>query len=148
MNALMTQGHHLMNLKSNRGVTMMELLTASVIAAFLAGGTMIAFLAASKLTRQAPVDVEAVSFAQQTLEGLRNRIACNDAWFDPSTPQCDPDPTVLTGSPQPDGLPASALRDTYNGTRTYTVTPEDCDGDGTAGDCFKVKVTVSWNRPS
>jgi len=76
--------------------------------------------------------------AQQTIERNRNRVACDD-WFNgancTATAPANAD-TMTTGR-----LPALA------GTRNYTVTPADCDGDGTVGDCLQMQVTVNWTPP-
>ncbi len=128
-----------MRWRGNQGLTQIEVLAASVIAAVIAGGTMTAFLTASKLTQTAPRDTEAALAAQDTLERFRNHIACDDAWFDPAS--CGMT-GALSGS---DPLPAGSQLP--GGARNYTVTPADCDGNGSAGDCLQVSVTVTWSPP-
>ena len=118
---------------------MTEVLAASLITALLAGGVIMSFLAAVRISERPAAAVEAASYAEQTLERYRNMVACdNSTWF---TPACAPklglplnDPDVIAGGP------LQAL----GATRNYTVTPDDCDGDGTLGDCFKVTVNVHW----
>ena len=129
-------------LKTEQGMTLAEVLVASVTVAVLAGGTMTSFLAAVRISEKGAGLVEAANYGQQTLERLRNKIACGEGtpgeWFSPACA-----PAVLPNN-QADPLPPGAL---YGGSRTYTVTSQDCDGVGGAGDCFKVVVKVAWTLP-
>ncbi len=70
--------------RANSGFTMFEVLVSSAIGAVIAGGTMTAFVTAARLVKDQdnPVKLEATSYAQQTIERFRNRIACTDPeWF-------------------------------------------------------------------
>ena len=92
----------------------------------------------SELTYQYPEEAIVPGLtAQQSLEKFRNMVACDTSWFDPASCQG-------LGAGGPDALPLGAL---YGGTRTYTVTPANCDGVGGSGDCFKVVTKVSWTPP-
>ena len=129
--------------RSERGASLIEVLVGSVIGAVLVAGLMAAFLTALRISESGSGNVEAASLAQQTLERFRNMIACGQSnpveWFDTS---CNA--TSLPPPNWPDPLAGGAM---YGGTRVYTVTPDDCDGVGGAGDCFKVVATVSWTQP-
>lgn len=123
-----------------QGHSLAEVLIASVIMAVLAGGMMLSFLAAVRVSQRASTSIEESSYAQQTLERYRNMIACGAEWFDAS---CK---AKVSGLPESaaDPLPAGAL---YGGSREYTVTREDCDGVGGPGDCLKVVAQVTWEAP-
>ena len=142
--------------RPRHGLTLVEVMTASVIGVLVAAGTAQAFLFATKVARQSVATVEAAGYAAQTLERFRNRIACDDVWFNGST-ACnfgglmDPDlPTTLRSDPLPSGSSGSAfLNPNFTPVRQYRVQPADCDGNtGTTGECYRVEVTVSWGSPS
>lgn len=129
-------------LTNHQGFSLVEIIAASVIGALLAGGTMTAFVMSMKTSQEASGKAEAAQLAQQTLERFRDQIACQDErWYDAS---CNPTPPSGSVS---DPLPTTSVLPTFAGTRNYTVTSEDCDGDGTAGDCLKVVSTVTWTPP-
>jgi hypothetical protein len=129
----------------DHGVGLAEVLIGGAIGSVLVAGMMATFLAVARLSESHYGNIEAAALTQQTLERFRNRIACDDPWFQPAT-------CAATGLPAPNsfdpsgatGLLAGAL---YGGTRRYTVTPDDCDGVGGAGDCFRVIAKVSWTPP-
>lgn len=125
---------------TKRGVTLTEVLVASVVIVVVAAGTMLAFVTALRISQRIPINVEAASYAEQTLERYRNMIACDSAWF--KFP-CIAAATLPLN--QNDPLALGALYG--NGTRKFTVTSEDCDGVGAPGDCYKVAVTVKWTPP-
>lgn len=121
-------------------MTLVEVLVGATILSVLVGGLMASFVTAFRITGVGEGNTEASGYAQQTLERFRNRIACDDLWF--GTPSCAFAAPVSTA----DALPVGAL---YGGTRTYTVTPEDCDGViGGPANCLKVVVTLTWTPPS
>jgi len=129
------------------GVTLVEVLIAALVGVMIAGGTMLAFMTAKKISVGAAGVVEAANFAQQTVERFRNKIACDDPdWFTAAT--CS---TILPAVPPgwtTDALPGNpGLLSLIGqgGSRRYQVTPVDCDGDGTPGDCFRVDVKVAWS---
>lgn len=129
-----------------RGVTLIEVIVAALIGVMIAGGTMLAFMTAKKTSVGAAGAVEAADLAQQTIERFRNKIACDDPdWFKAAT--CA---TTLPATPtlKTDGLPGNpGLLSVIGqgGSRQYQVTPFDCDGDGTKGDCFQVDTKVAWS---
>ena len=121
-------------ISASSGLTLLEVLIASVAMTVVAGGMMITFLMATRLSQGSRSVDAAELLAQQTLERFRNRMACDDAWF---TAPCDA--TALPGADTADPLPPG----TGMGARTYTITPRDCDGNGTTGDCFQLVVKVT-----
>lgn len=140
---MMTHKTHAITPRLPRGVTLIEIIAASVIGTLLAGGTMMAFVLAAKNARTSLIEVEAAGLAQQTLEKYRNKIACDSGWYAPADPACDP--TTLPLANTDDALlPGTPLLE-YGGTRKYTVTQADCDGNLVPGDCLQVKVKVEWN---
>ena len=132
---------------TNRGVTLIEIIAASVIGALLAGGTLTAFVLAVTMTRGSVTTVEAATYAAQTMERFRNKIACSDPqWFDAG---CN----FLNQSLTADSFPGSmsAANSTFfefDPSRQYQVQAADCDGNGSNGDCYQMTVTVSWTSPS
>jgi type II secretory pathway pseudopilin PulG len=135
---------------STRGASLIEILVGIVVASVLVAGLMGAFLTAMRISARGGGNTEAAALTQQTLERLRNKVACGSSWFGgancgatlPSPNSFDPG----AGNDPATGLPPGAL----NGTgvsRTYTVTSDDCDGVGGAGDCFKVAAKVHWMPP-
>ncbi len=133
-------------LRSQRGMTLIELLAAAFIGALIAAGSMIAFVTALNISRQAGTGLEAAHAAQQSMERYRNRIACDDRWFDDtSTPtlECAPQagaPPAMPGTWTADGAVPPGMT-----SRDYRVTPADCDGVGGVGDCFQMQVKVGWS---
>ena len=114
-------------------MTLIEILMALVVLAVLAGGTLMAFVTAIRISRASGTGQATIFLAQQTAERFRNKIACNqgepasDTWYD-GTAACDAAPPV---GPQIDPVTGA----------TYEVTPVDCDGVGGPGDCLQVQVT-------
>ena len=136
-----------------RGVTLVEVLAASLVAVVVAGGAMSAFIAAARMEHsQSPVVSQEVSgYAQQTIERFRNMIACDSPWFDPVT--CAPTATIPTAWVQ-DPVPSisqvgnESIVRTAGANRCYRVVPQDCDGNLAPTDCFRVEAKVCWNGAS
>lgn len=133
---------------STEGYTILEMLIASLIAAIVSGGTLMAFVTAARINRSqvSPETAEANLFGQQTLEGFYNRVAADDTFFSALTLQ----------QWQDDALPAGGGTEsirTMGAARRYCVIPQDCDADGIlagAGappevDCYSVQVRVCWD---
>ncbi|MBI2495741.1 MAG: prepilin-type N-terminal cleavage/methylation domain-containing protein [Candidatus Omnitrophica bacterium] len=132
------------------GFSLVEVLVASVIGTVVVGGSMMAFVAASRMmqTQNTPAFAEAAGYAQQTLEKYRNMIACDSPWFNPAT--CAPLP-LNTWTEDSLPLPGSGGTESFLSSgvkRCYQVTPQDCDGTGGVGDCLKVEAQVCWNGAS
>jgi prepilin-type N-terminal cleavage/methylation domain-containing protein len=131
---------------SQRGVTLLEILISSLIVSVVVGGTMMAYLTALRIAREAIYFSEATAFAVQTFERFRSRMACDDAWLDPAS--CGAGvglPVVWTADPLPGGAQGSKLP---QGSRQYILAPgpDDFDGDGIR-DYYQVMVKVSWVPP-
>lgn len=124
------------------GFTLIEVMAASAIAAVVASGTMMAFVAAARMSR-APytyASAEASGYAQQTLEQFRNEVATDSTflsskagatWWTHALPPAGSTESILNMG----GVPAR---------RCYRVTAEDCDGVGGAGDCYAMQAKVCW----
>jgi prepilin-type N-terminal cleavage/methylation domain-containing protein len=123
----------MMKRSTTHGVTLIEILVAMVILGVLAGGTLMVFLTAIQVAKQAGIGQGTIFLAQQTAERFRNKIACqqlgeaaSDTWYG-AGPVCAPTP------------PVGAQTDLVTGA-TYEVTPVDCDGDAIVGDCLEMRV--------
>jgi prepilin-type N-terminal cleavage/methylation domain-containing protein len=128
----------------HRGFTLVEVVVSSVIGAVVVGGTMAAFVAAGRMIRQSDTMAvaEATGFAEQTLERLRNMVACDSAWFQAPCAPNPPTGQVTDPLVTADGRPYTGGTDSILQMgpvrRCYVVTPA-CDGE-----CFKVDVKVCW----
>ena len=122
-------------------MTLLELTAAAVLGSLIAGATMMAFMTATKVSRQSSTNRDLMPAVQETLEKYRNRIACDDPWFNLAT--CVMAAQNAVNEPAP--LAPSLLA--MGGTRDYTMTPADCDGDGTVGDCYRASVHINWTVP-
>jgi len=119
---------------AGHGFTLIEALVAMVILSLVAGGTLLVFLTAVRISKQTGMNQATIFLAQQTTERFRNKIACrqlgeaaSDTWYDGSA-ACSA------------AAPAGQQTDPVTGA-TYEVTPLDCDGVGGVGDCLEMKVT-------
>lgn len=134
---------------SARGFTLIEVMAASTIAAVVASGTMMAFVAAARMSRihNSGALAEASDFAQETLEGLYNHIATDDTKLadeSVAVPPWHDDPLPPVPAP---GTNSESILWLTPTSRRYRVTSEDCDGVGGVGDCYAVTVRVCWNDP-
>lgn len=130
------------------GFSLIEVLAAALIAAVVAGGTMMAFVTAARITRErgSAGFVEASTYAQQTAERFRNMIACDSAWFTPGT--CAPSaslPTDWTNDPLPaagsgQSILASPSKRCYRATQLA-----NCGPGAATTPCFTMEVYVCWN---
>ena len=133
---------------TQQGMTLIEIVVAALLAALLAGGTMMTFVSATKGVHHSSDRGEATFLALQTLEGYRNHVACrqsteaqNQTWYDASCQSDAPRGNI-------EALPTDAdLAKFPNATRQYQTTPLDCDGDGIVGDCLQMTVKVHWDAP-
>ncbi len=123
---------------TRNGMTLVELIAAAVIGSAIAGGTLMAFTTAVRLSQRSSNNVQVAQYAQETLEKFRNHVACDDRqWYDATTCQ----PLSPSGV---DALPSS--HPSYVTARTYQVTPKDLDGNG-VNESSEVQVTVNWTPP-
>lgn len=136
------------------GFTLVEILTSSLITATVAGGTLMAFVAAERMQmgeENPATAMESSGLAREVLEGLRNRVAADDGFFQAAAatgwtdaaaspaPSQFPNPVAATaGINSIVNMPPGPFK------RCYKVTSEDCDGNGTAGDCYAVNAQVCW----
>ncbi len=136
---------------TKHGFTFIELLASSVIVAVTAGGTLMAFVAAARMMsgQENPAVLEAAGYAQQMVEGMRNRVAQDDPflkiapaiWVDANAP-----PPPFPAFPNP---PAPGTKSIYTTSplpvkRCYRITQQDCDGVAGPGDCQEVEAQVCW----
>lgn len=141
-----------MNRRRATGFTLIEVLVASAIGAVVAGGSVMAVVAASRMLRaqSGSGSAEAAQYAQQTLERFRNMIACNSSWFNPATcvpvlgPPMDGNWITDPWDPPPPRPGVDSILNTANPKRCYRVQPLDCDG-VVGSDCFTVQAQVCWN---
>ncbi len=120
------------------GFTFFEVLAASMIASFVAGGTLLAFVTAARITavqNHAPLS-EANSFAAQTIERGRNLVAADD----PSLPNSEAAPAWV--SDPFDAAPPGGTESILPAKRCFRVSP------GCGGNCHQVEVQVCWNIPN
>ena len=123
--------------RQTSGVTLVELLVASVAVALLAAATLMAFLTASRLSSQSNQNAGAAYLLQQTIERHRNEIACDNTakWFGPN---CASVANFTANEPLPPGYT----------TYRYKVQALDCDNDAlSTPECFQVTATVHWDPP-
>ncbi|OGX13803.1 MAG: hypothetical protein A3I71_06180 [Omnitrophica WOR_2 bacterium RIFCSPLOWO2_02_FULL_63_16] len=118
-------------------MTLVEIVAALVISGVVTVGTLTALTTAVRLMNSVgvQVDPEADGLAQQTLERYRNRIACDDPWFEGGVTPC-----VLLNNPTigDDPLPSP----TTATSRTFALTSgPDGDADG-APDYYIMAVNV------
>ncbi|MBI3324226.1 MAG: prepilin-type N-terminal cleavage/methylation domain-containing protein [Candidatus Omnitrophica bacterium] len=133
-----------------RGLTLLEVMVAAVIATLIVTGTLSAFNMGVHMAEHTSGRAEASYLAEQGLERLRNSIACRQGaetaaqtWYNAT---CVAEPTTTVTEPAfalagPGSITGQGL------VRKYTATPADCDGINGTGDCYQVSVTVSWNPP-
>ena len=136
------------------GFTLIEVVVASLLAAILAGGTLISFLVSAKITRESVTVAEATAYAAQTIEEFRNEIACDQPWFNDPGIECgfsgiDGElPVTLTSHDLPPAAQSALRILEFNTTREYEVWARDCDGDTVVGDCYQVTVRLTWEQPT
>lgn len=116
------------------GMTLIEVLAASLVLMVIVGGTMTAFVTAADIVRHVDIFAyaEASGLARESIEKLRNGVAQDlglmEAFASAGTWQPDPwvDPALVS-------LPG-------NPHRCYQVTQE-C-----GGTCYQVQAVVCWNN--
>ena len=139
------------------GFTLLEMLVSIALLAVVAAGSFALLASAKQLAQKPSFRTEAVYYAGETLETLRDYVTTQTG--DPEY-QLAGDPVVPPYALTPDpghthALPAGTFKDTLGGTRTYTVTDIDLDsafdsdGDGDPTndvDYKKVTVTIQWTE--
>lgn len=135
---------------TKNGFTFIELLASSVIVAVTAGGTLMAFVAAARMMtgRENPTLLEAAGYAQQMVEGMRNRVATDDLFLTTAPPiwinaALAPPPSNFPDPPSPGTNSIYTTSPLVK--RCYRITQVDCDGlSGTPEACPEVQSQVCW----
>lgn len=131
-----------------QGLTLVEVIIASLVVAVVAGGTMMAFIASANMTGPynptGPQDLsslaEANDLAQQLVESQRNE---NGVVAGNPNPLSNQVALGWQAATMPAGGSASQLT---GARRCFRVVNADCDGVGGPGDCFGVQAQVCWNN--
>ncbi len=125
---------------SNYGFTLLEVMVATLILVLVVAGTLAVCTAGERFVREAMHRTEALDFARQALEQLRDEVKAS-TWGsgNPSDP--------LSSGTHVLALPAGEFRDQWSGLRQYLVTDLDWDGDSATAEAKRVTVTVTWNEP-
>lgn len=124
-------------------MSLVEVLAGAVIGAVVAGGTMTAFVTALRIAEPPRVNVEAIQMLQQTMERQRNRIACDDGWFNTATCRADFAPSRAF-TPDPTSPLLRGPNNRFSGPMPVAEMKAkqlDCSGDGVP-DCMQVTVRV------
>ena len=127
------------------GLTLVEVVIASLVVAVVAGGTMMAFIASATMTgpysptgpQDLPSLAEANDLAQQLVESQRNEVVAQGSTL----------PGQVALGWQTVTMPAVGSASRLTGARRcYRVVNADCDGVGGPGDCFGIQAKVCWNN--
>ena len=133
-------------------MTLIEIIVSMIILSLLAAGlySIFSFVGAKKQGGPgSPRDNQAISYARQTLEDLRNSVSANTtqaAMLNDTTANCvgkTAHSVCGTGKEYTYPLPAGDFKDKYGGVRKYTVW-DIADGNGDVA-YKKVTATVTWN---
>lgn len=118
-----------------RGFTLVEVIVASVILVSTVAGVLFVFSSEKAALERAGRRIQAMDFARQTLEQLKNEVRA-DTWDTPTN-----DLRIHTEAPQV--LPGK-LGANFAGQRGYLVTA----GPAPIADSYRiVTVTVNWSEP-
>ena len=131
------------------GFTLVEVIISAVILAFTVGGLLFVFSTESGVVARIGRRMQAMDFARQTSEQLKNEVRA-DKWPGVVGDVLFGSDTGITHTTEAFlPLGGSDLGDKFSGTREYTVTDKDADGDGTYEDdeYKQVTVTVQWTEP-
>lgn len=124
-----------------KGLTLVEVVIASLVASIVAGGTLMAFVASTRMTTSQDLmtNAEASALAQRKIEEFRNHVAADDNWLATEATKGWVTQTLPGG-----GGTESNLNPGPNARYCYRVTQADCDGDAVLGDCYAVQSQVCW----
>ncbi len=127
---------------NKHGFTLVEVVISALILTFAVGGLLFVFSTEKGVVSRTGRKTQAMDFARQTLEGLKNDV---NALTWPNAGNLGTVGTDITV-----GLPSSELRDKFGGTRHYRVTNINADGDAAYEDdeYKQVTVTIDWTEPS
>lgn len=124
--------------KGALGYTLTEVLVASLLGSVVAGGTLMAYVTASRMLQGAlhPDLAEANILAQQTIERFRNRVAADDGWLASRVPRGWRKHAISFSSG------TESIRTLGAGARRcYRV--RNCPP--ALGNCYAMQVKVCWN---
>lgn len=122
-----------------RGFTLVEVIVASLILVFTVAGLLFVFSSERAALERAGRRIQAMDFARQTLEQLKNEVRA-DTWLTG---------TLSAGTHNTEAfLSLSDYKLGYNfsGNRWYEVTDRNPDADAEI-DYKEVTVTVDWDEP-
>ena len=127
--------------RGGAGFAMVEVLVASLVASVVAGGTMMAFVAAARMmrTQDNPKLAEANNCAAQTIERFRNHVAADDTWLNDQVAlgwQAD----ALTDAVSGCGGGTESIQTLGTAKRCYRVSPSPACGP----QCYQLDVKVCW----
>ena len=136
-------------MSKHRGLTLVEVVIASLIASIVTGGTMMALVASTRMTASQDLGTyaEASALAQETIEEYRNEVATTSTWLQVQAAITANDGWVAKLLPPSVGGTESKLN-AATSKRCYRVRAADCDGVGGVGDCYAVQSRVCWNNVS
>lgn len=125
--------------RGGTGFTILETLVAALLTSVVAGGTLMAFVSAARMVREesSPASVEAASYAQQTVERFRNKVATDDTWL-----------STQAGVWGNDSLPGSGGSEsilTTGASRRYCIKSVSAANCGGLDGCFAIRAQVCWN---
>ena len=131
-------------IKMKKGVTLIEIVVSMFIIGILAAGIYATFAVVGKGSgKTGTLDLHAVNYARETLEGLKNAVSTATDEGKKGAPLKDTESKQNVPTEYEAPLPAGLLRDKYNGTRKYYVDDVDENEDGVI-DYKKVTVVVQW----
>ena len=133
------------SINGRRGFTLVEIIVSMLLLSTVAAGMLVVFVVGKRSVSLVGHKVQAISFAQETIDELRGRVggylwATPDTTLDVGDHDSDSDPDICA-------LPAGDFLDTFNGARIYTVVNEPTGSADGEENYKKVTVTVNWNEP-
>ncbi|MBU4140989.1 MAG: type II secretion system GspH family protein [Candidatus Omnitrophica bacterium] len=125
---------------NKRAFTLIEVIVSALILTLATGGVLFIFSTEKGAVSRTGRRMQAMDFARQTLEQLRNKVGA-DTWPTGGDISAGTHTTEAFLS-----LSGTELGDKFGGTREYTVTDKNPDVD--AGIDYKeVTVEVKWTEP-
>lgn len=125
----------------------MEILVSLILVTLVAGGTLVGFMLAGRVSQESVNDGQAIGDATRTIERFRNRVAADDTTW-PTAPPLDPLEPIWNDSYSPFLDPAlDPDGDADRANRQYTVTPVDIGG-LPGPEYYRVTVNVHYDEPS
>lgn len=128
---------------NKRGLSLIEVIISSLILSLSVGCVLFVFSTERGVVEGSGRDIQAMNFARERLEELRNEVRAT--WENPGEPLKGTDPAwtawqTLSGDYGPGGK--------FQGQgRRYKVRNIDADGAGESIDYKEVTVVVDWAEP-